>query len=69
MACDICGVVGTTLEPLHDQYQTREIKQICPSCARDVNAQLWKIRAINQSFLKVWLAKFMTNRKNKKGGA
>ena len=44
MACDICKKVGTPLAPLNAEYQTAEIKAICPDCEKVVNDTLWKIR-------------------------
>lgn len=66
MACDICGKTGSGLESLNSQYQTEHIKEICSECARDVNDQLWKIRALTQNILVVWLKRFMEERKAKR---
>ena len=66
MACDICGKTGTGLESLNDQFQTDDIKEICPRCARDVNDHLWKIRALTSNILRIWLKRFMEERKGKR---
>ena len=63
MACDICGKTGTTLEDLLDQYQTDDIKQICPECANDVNAHLRKLRKVTNQMNRIWLKRFMRNKK------
>lgn len=66
MACDICGKTGTVLESLNNQYQTEQIKEICPDCTRDVNNHLWDIRKLTQNILEVWLKRFMENRRAKR---
>lgn len=61
MACDICGKTGTSLTDLLDIYQTDDIKQMCPDCAKVVNKHLGKIqssagkiqRSLLKSFMKV----------------
>ena len=56
MACDICKENGKTLVDLRTEYQTENVKQICPECEKTINDHLWKIRAVttkmNQSLLK-----------------
>ena len=56
MACDICSSNEKTLVDLRTEYQTENVKQICPACEKTINDHLWKIRAVttkmNQSLLK-----------------
>lgn len=56
MACDICSKNEKTLVDLRQEYQTENVKQICPECEKTINDHLWKIRAVttkmNQSLLK-----------------
>ena len=56
MACDICSENGKTLVDLRPEYQTENVKQICPECEKTINYHLWKIRSVttkmNQSLLK-----------------
>ena len=59
MACDICGKVGTRLVDLHKEYQTTEIKQICPECEKVVNDTLWKIRAVTMKMNTSLIVRFM----------
>ena len=65
MACDICGKTGTRLEDLMGQYQTSDIKQICPECAVEVNRQLDKLKMVTHGMVKYWLKKFMGIKKKK----
>lgn len=62
MACDICGKRGTALADLLDGYKTADIKAICPECERIVNKQVWKIRDVQDGFLKTLVKRFMTER-------
>ena len=65
MACDIFGKTGTRLEDLMGQYQTSDIKQICPECAVEVNRQLDKLKMVTHGMVKYWLKKFMGIKKKK----
>jgi hypothetical protein len=65
MACDICGKVGTSLTPLHDIYQTDDIKDICPDCEAIVNIQLNKIRDSHTQAQQSLLKRFMEILKGK----
>lgn len=67
MACDICGAFGTPLNSLLDNYQTDEIKQICPRCENAVNKQLRSIQSMTRRIQIALLKRFMTERCTKKG--
>jgi len=60
MSCDICGKNGVYLDVLREEYQTEEIKDLCPDCMQIVNDHLWKIKKIQikmtQSLLKQFLS-------------
>jgi hypothetical protein len=63
MACDICGKTGVQLEDLMEQYQTKDIKQICSDCSSDVNKHLDKLRSMTFGIMRTWLKKYMANKK------
>lgn len=63
MACDICNKKGAPLEVLRDEYSTDEIKDLCSDCVILVNCQMTKIRKLNHGFLKIMIAKFMSEKK------
>lgn len=66
MACDICGKTGVPLEPLLEDYQTDDIKDLCGPCAKSVNTHLWKLRAMSQKMNCVWLKSFMRTLKGQR---
>lgn len=59
MACDICGKSEMNLQQLNEEYQSKEIKDICSQCSKQVNDHLWNLRLwsskMNESFLKQWM--------------
>jgi hypothetical protein len=65
MACDMCGKVGVSLNSLLESYQTDDIKDICPTCEKEVNKQLSKLRSWTMKFTRNKLKEYMTNIKNK----
>ncbi len=66
MACDICGKTGTELIDLLDVYRTSEIKQICPSCVKEVEKCLFKIKALSAKMTSSLFSRFMMALKGKK---
>ena len=64
MACDVCGKLGTSLNTLLDQYQTEDIKAICPRCEEVINKQHRKIRDATTKIHIQWLKNFIRNRKS-----
>ncbi len=52
--CDICGTTSSLYEmtDLLDSYRTDDIRSLCRSCEKWVNAELWKIRDENCETLK-----------------
>ena len=69
MDCDTCGANDKSLVDLRTEYQTTEIKQICPACEKVINDHLWKLRAATQNINKSLLQRFMACLKNRKEGA
>lgn len=65
MACDLCGKNDSGLNSLNQEYQTKDIKQICGPCGSKVNDHMWKIRSINTNFLQAGLKRWMEERKAK----
>ena len=65
MACDICGKIGTELEPLNDSYTTEEFAQICGECRTVLNINLDKIRIATARIHKGWMKRAMQHMKDK----
>jgi len=63
MACDMCGKIGTVLEPLNEQYKTDDIQHICRECSKEINDQIWAIRKIQNGFAKTFIKRYMMNKK------
>jgi hypothetical protein len=59
MACDLCGAKGTPLANLLDGYKTEDIKAVCPACEKELNAKLWKIRAVLDGSMRTLLKRWM----------
>lgn len=63
MSCDICGKNDKPLVDLLEQYQTTDIKQICPECEGIVNNRKGKLLTL---FLRIHddlLKRFMGERR------
>ena len=60
ITCDICNEHPSAIVDLKQQYQTEDIKQICPSCEKVINKQLGKMHQLaaemNQSLIKRFMA-------------
>jgi hypothetical protein len=65
MACDICGKTGIHLERFRNDYQTKNIKEACSDCVKEVNDHIWKIRALNNKIEKSFTLRFIENLKGK----
>lgn len=65
MACDICGCNNKPLSDLLDNYQTEDIKQVCPECGEILNKQLRKIKRLTTGLTGTWFKQFMNNLKGK----
>lgn len=65
MACDICGKNIEILEELQSQYQTKEIKQVCSTCVREVNDHIWKLREMTTKINDHWTKRFMSAMRKK----
>ena len=61
MACDICGTNSKEIETILNIYKTKEVKQVCPSCAKTITKQIRKVQAYNVNFLQTVIKKFMLN--------
>lgn len=51
MACDVCGKVGTDLEPLLDVYKTPDIQHVCVPCRKIIEDNLRKTRNLTHNIL------------------
>jgi hypothetical protein len=60
--CDICGNEGPLID-LRSEYQTRDIKQLCSVCEKEVNAQNSKLLEVAMNLKQSWLKRWMTNRR------
>jgi hypothetical protein len=65
MACDICGKTGTTLIDLLAQYQTSDIKAICPDCESVVNRTNGRLLSMVLKIKSELLKRFMREKKIK----
>ena len=65
MACDICGKVGTPLTDLLAQYQTDEIKAICPACESAANQKSSALLAFALKLRAEWLKRWVAERRIK----
>lgn len=65
--CDICGksCYSFELEHLRSMYETKDIKEICSECSKEVNKVLDKITDIYHNHKNNCLKRFMYNLKNK----
>lgn len=63
MSCDICGKNDKPLVDLFDQYQTTDIKQICPECERIVNQKKSKLLTFVLRMHNDLLKRFMGERR------
>ena len=63
MACDVCGSVGTPLEDLRECYQTKDVRQVCPTCASVLNKHLDKLRTVTSGLLTSWFSRFIAMRR------
>lgn len=63
MACDICGKNGTQLVDLLGQYQTDDIKAICPECESIVNKKNSSLLSMVLNIKQVLLKRFLAERK------
>ena len=59
MACDICGKGGVYLEPLREEYQTEEIKDLCPECLRVVDNHRDKVVKMQRKMTQSLVKRFM----------
>ena len=64
MACDMCDKKGCELETLLDGYATKDIKQVCYTCSRLLNSQLYKIRRVTDGIIKTQLKRFISNKRD-----
>ena len=67
MACDMCGKAVSDTAALVDGYATDEIKQVCPSCEKQINRFVWKARKLSNNFI-FNLAKEMMQDERKRSG-
>lgn len=63
MACDVCGKVRTSLTDLREEFQTDDIKAVCPDCENAINNQHRKITVAVLKIRTDWLRRFIRNRK------
>ena len=62
--CDICGAEKEPfVQPLRKEYQTKDIKNICEKCLKEVDAQNDKLLTQVLKMKKSWIKRFMTNLK------
>jgi len=61
--CDICGNTGLPLVDLLDQYQTRDIKQICWQCEKETNRHHSQLLEVAMKMKRTWLQRWLTNRR------
>ena len=67
MACDVCGKSTTELETLNDPYKTDDFKVVCPTCARELNDYIWKVRRLSNSFLRNMVIEKMQSERDRAG--
>lgn len=65
MSCDICGKNDKPLVDLLEQYQTDDIKQICPECEQIVNQKKRKLLTLVMRICSDLLKRFMGERRAK----
>lgn len=65
MACDICGATGQAHIDVRPNYQTDEIKAICPGCEKVVNEQAYKLMSWAQKLREELCKRFMRERRAK----
>lgn len=65
MACDLCGKVGVSLNPLNEPYKTEKVADICRGCEKLVNDQLWKIKVATTKVQAGLLKRFIANLREK----
>ena len=63
MACDICGKKGTSLTDLLDQYQTDDVKSICPECEKVVNGKNSRLLTFAFKIKAALLKRFIAERR------
>ena len=63
--CDICGKTASIhdMESLRDCYQLPSVKDMCQTCSKWADDQLWEIRAANAGELKRRIAIRVANPK------
>lgn len=65
MACDICGATGLVHNVLKPNYQTEDIKAICPGCEKLVNDRALKLMSWAQRLREELCKRFMRERRAK----
>lgn len=58
MACDICRANDKELSSLRDCYQTKDVKQVCPDCLKEINRQLSNVRSVTHNLLVSLMKRF-----------
>lgn len=63
--CDICGNTASIhdMESIRDSYQLPHVKDVCRTCCKWADDQLWEIRAGNAGELKRRIAERAANPK------
>lgn len=65
MACDICGNNDEPLEQLTTDYQTDDIKQVCPKCLDGVSRLHSRLQDMPLPIVCDALKRYMANKKKK----
>lgn len=65
MKCDICGAGTEHPQYLREEYKTKDISTLCPTCADLVNGKLWAIRTMLQRVGEALVKRFMNQRRKR----
>lgn len=63
--CDLCGAETLDSYPLRERYKARGIEKVCPTCNREINDHLLRLRNLSEDFITRLFKIFLRNRKNK----
>lgn len=68
MSCDMCGAKCAPYQmvALLSSYKTKDIEWICPSCEKETNDHLAKLKHISHGWCSRMLKVWMRNKKTRK---